>query len=146
LYLNQTAEYALRAAARLARLEDGASMSGHELADETGVPIHYLSKLLRKMVVAELLVAQKGHGGGFRLARPASQIRLRDVLVAVEFPLDPDHCVFGHQECDPTHPCPLHAVWNRLNCAVLRWAEGHTLADTTLDGASPPLPKLDDGP
>ena len=65
--VNQTAEYALRAMASLARA-DGA-LTAEELSAQASVPVHYLAKVMRQLVVAGLVSARRGRGGGFRLAR-----------------------------------------------------------------------------
>jgi len=73
--LSQTAEYALRAMAWIATNGDGQIVRAHDLSDAVDVPAHYLAKILRRLVVAELLVSHKGPGGGFGLARPPAEIR-----------------------------------------------------------------------
>lgn len=131
MFMTQTAEYALRAAMALAQLPEGHLLAATQLADRTGVPLPYLSKLLRKLVVAGLLHAQKGHHGGFRLARPASSITFADVLDAVGCPIQPDHCAFGAPQCSVHAPCPLHEPWKRLTAAASTWAVQHTLGGKT---------------
>ena len=127
--LSQTAEYALRTMAQLAIGDPHQPVTGKELARQTDIPVHYLSKLLRKLVVAGLLTSQKGHSGGFRLAKPAGEIRLIDILNAVEAGPDLDRCSFGWGKCDATKPCPLHPVFVQLNEAIDMWASRRTLAD-----------------
>jgi Rrf2 family protein len=126
--ISQTAEYALRAMAELALAESGTALKASELSRATNVPVHYLSKVLRRLVAAGLLVSQKGHGGGFALARPAHRIRFADVLEAMgEAPVS-GRCAFGWGDCDARHPCPLHPAWSTLNDALVRWAHDSTLA------------------
>lgn len=125
----QTVEYALRAAAYLATRPDGQALAADLLASETGIPVHYLSKVLRRLVEAEILVGQKGHGGGFALARAKGDIRMADILDAVGFLPRPATCAFGWGTCDPERPCPLHPVWSRVTEAFQTWAAGATLAD-----------------
>lgn len=127
--LNQTAEYALRAMARLAAVPEGEAMRASDLATETAIPQHYVSKILRQLVVAGLLEGRKGHGGGFRLARPAERITFRDVLEAVGSSVDPAACAFGWASCDPVRPCPLHPAWARLKESLDDWASTTTLAE-----------------
>ena len=135
--LSQTSEYAMRALAYLATLPPAVAARAAQIADATGVPSHYLSKVLRKLVAAELLAARKGHGGGFSLARPAAKIRFLDVLDALgEAPTD-KRCAFGWGNCDVQNPCPLHPLWSRLNEAVIGWAERSTFAD--IEACSRPL-------
>lgn len=127
--LNQTTVYALRAMARLATLPSGESARGTDLAEQTGVPLHYLAKVLRRLVAHGLLVAQRGHGGGFALARPPNRMRFFEILAALDQMPAPDRCAFGWGRCDPHHPCPLHPAWSKLNASFRTWALSTTLAD-----------------
>lgn len=129
--ISQTAEYALRALALIAALPDGRSLTAIELAEHATVPVHYLSKVLRRLVAAGLLSSQKGHGGGFCLARVASEIRFADVLAAVGEPLVTGRCAFGYAVCNAENPCPLHPAWKLLNESFERWAATTTLADVS---------------
>ncbi|MBK7581444.1 MAG: Rrf2 family transcriptional regulator [Myxococcales bacterium] len=127
--LSQTAEYALRAMTHLALRADQPALTATELASETHVPVHYLSKVLRRLVAAGLLASQKGHGGGFSLARPASEIQFADVLGAIgEAPVG-GRCAFGWGSCDAKNPCPLHPAWTALNDALQGWATRTSLGD-----------------
>lgn len=127
--LTQTAEYALRAMAYLANLPAGEAIRARDLAVPTNVPPHYLSKLMRRLVVAGLIHSQKGHGGGFTLARPPEEISLQQVLSAADVELVDDQCAFGWARCNSAIPCPLHPAWSRLKDACLHWARDTTLAD-----------------
>jgi Rrf2 family protein len=127
--LTQTAEYALRALALLARLPRGESLRAADLAAETGVPPHYLSKVLRRMSVAGILEAQKGHRGGFALARRPRDVQFAEVLEALGAGPDRDRCAFGWGKCSEAEPCPLHPAWSRLVEAFERWTTTSTLAD-----------------
>lgn len=127
--LSQTAEYALRIMAQLSIEDAGDPVRAKDLAETTEVPPHYLSKLLRKLVVAGLLKSEKGHHGGFRLAKKAGAIKLMDVLRAVDAPSAATHCAFGWTKCSNDEPCPLHPVWMQLTESFEAWANRRTLAD-----------------
>ena len=129
MFLPQTSQYALRALGELAALPAGQSLRAKDISETTGIPQQYLSKVLRKLTVRKLLLADKGHGGGFRLARPASKIRFVDVLVALNPPPAPGRCVFGNAPCSPNKPCLLHPSFWKLNHALVDWATRSTLAD-----------------
>jgi Rrf2 family protein len=120
--------------AELAR-PDATPMRALDLSRATQVPAHYLSKVLRRLVEADLLISQKGHGGGFALARPAEQIRFADVLAAVDQAPGSGRCAFGWGSCDTRHPCPLHPAWSRLNEALTCWAANTTLAEVAAGGS-----------
>jgi Rrf2 family protein len=129
LVLSQTAQYALRAMTVLTALGPGATARTRDLAGPSRVPNDYLSKILRKLVQAKLLVSVKGHHGGFRLARPANDITLEEVLMAVDEWAGEKECVFGFVRCDARNPCPLHPAYSQLTETVKGWAQRSTLAD-----------------
>ncbi len=126
----QTVEYALRAMAYLVTsAEPGDSVSAHVLSEGTDIPLAYLSKVLRKLVLAGLLDSQRGHGGGFSLARAPERITFAEVLDAVGYEAVSNRCAFGMEECDAKHPCPLHPAWADLKERFTDWATQTTLAD-----------------
>lgn len=127
--LSRTAEYGLRAAAVLAGLAPGESIRAAELAERITVPRHYVSKVMRRLVVANIAEGRKGHGGGFRLSRAPADISLREILKACSFDLDQRRCVFGWSQCDDQKPCPLHPSWRSLRGAIESWATQTTLAE-----------------
>jgi len=125
-----TPTYALRAMAVLANLDPGETLTSSALSERTGVPVHYLSKIMRRMVVAGLASSRKGHGGGFALGRPPHKITFAAILAATDLTLEPGQCGFGFGSCDPRALCPLHPTWSGLQSTLQRWAEDSTLADT----------------
>ena len=134
MVLSQTAEYAFRAMAWLATTPEGEPVRASDLSVATGIPSHYLSKVLRRLVLAGLLISQKGQGGGFLLAKAPDEIPFIDILTAVDaYPTD-GRCAFGWGECDEVRPCPLHGSWSRLNEQFRSWAEDTSLADISKDG------------
>jgi Rrf2 family protein len=129
VFLSQTAEYAIRAMSAIATLPTGDLVRASDLGESTGIPPSYLSKVLRRLVLAELLVSQKGKNGGFALSRPAGRIRFIEILYAVDaFPAE-GRCAFGWGFCDQLKPCPLHGPWRRLKDRVQDWADNTTLAE-----------------
>jgi len=128
MILPQTAEYALRAMVCLATAEPGKPVLARDLSRATAIPPQYLSKILRRLVLAELLESRKGFGGGFFLARPPETICFRDVLQAVDSYPTSGRCAFGWDQCDPDRPCLLHDAWTRIQRSFQEWAEQTTLA------------------
>lgn len=126
--LPQTAEYALRAMAELALLPEGETLRAEELAERTHVPPHYMAKVLRRLVSAELLEVKRGPGGGYRLDRAPARISFREIFEAVDA-APADACAFGFDQCDARKPCLLHTSWSALKDDVLGWAAKTTLAD-----------------
>lgn len=129
LHFNRTTEYAFRAMASLALEPHDQPMTAKALSKATGIPQHYLSKIMKHMVEAGLVRSQKGHGGGFVLSKPKSEIHYVDILFASGYEPHPNRCVFGWGECDSELPCPLHDSWVDLNEAFKEWAVKKTLID-----------------
>ncbi len=135
MVLSQTAEYALRAMAWLAIMPAGEPLRVRDLSIATGIPSHYLSKVMRRLVLAGLLRSQKGQGGGFVLSKAPEEIPFIDILIAMDvYPTD-GRCAFGWGACDEIRPCPLHCSWSRLKEQLRSWAEDTTLADIAKHGA-----------
>lgn len=106
---SQTAEYALRACIYLASRESRNPATAATIAEATKVPFNYLQKLLRMLVGAGILSAQRGNSGGFAMAKVPSAVSVLDVLKAVECPVPRiERCPLGI----PGHSrlCTLHRL------------------------------------
>jgi Rrf2 family transcriptional regulator, nitric oxide-sensitive transcriptional repressor len=121
---SQTVEYALRAMKFLAS-QDGAAVNNERIAAGAHVPPGYLSKIMRDLVVGQLVLSFRGPRGGFLLARPSAAISILDIVNAVD-PIRRIHqCPLG----DPSHAnlCTLHRCLDDTLARVER-----SLARTTL--------------
>ena len=129
MLLNQTVIYGLRAMSYLAYYEGKDPIRSQDLAKATCVPSHYLSKIMRRLTAAGIVSAQKGHHGGFQLARPSEKISFADIMNNLDFHFETDQCAFGWDECGTDQPCPLHPFWVDLKEKLQVWAEGSSLKD-----------------
>jgi Rrf2 family protein len=66
--------------------KDGPTAS-HIIAEKRGIPERFLLKVLKPLVSAQVLYSVKGPNGGYRLARPATEITILEVLEAVDGPI-----------------------------------------------------------
>ncbi|MFN0134305.1 MAG: Rrf2 family transcriptional regulator [Phycisphaerales bacterium] len=135
---SQTAEYAMRAMAYLA-LTPNELLPTSVLAKHTKVPLNYLAKVLQQLGNARLIVGRRGVGGGYRLARPAKDIRLLEVINAVTTVARITTCPLGIST-HGTNLCPLHRKADEAAAAVIRVFDGTTLLDLiSQPGANTPL-------
>jgi len=132
--LSRTGTHALRALAILAGLPDGEYRGAVALADATGAPPNYLGKLLQQLARARFLDGRKGFGGGFRLARPAADISLYDVVAPIEQLDRWDGCILGRAACRDDAPCALHAQFSAVREAWIAMLKRTTLADLVEHG------------
>lgn len=134
--LSATAQYALRAFVFIATHGDDHPVLAKDIAAQTGVPVHYLSRILRDAVRAGLLDSARGVGGGFRLSRPADRIKLVDVLSPYDDVLDRSRCPFGQPRCNDQSPCGFHEYWKPIAVAYRKMLEDTTLAEVDEKGLS----------
>src|SRR6476620_2908256 len=132
------ADYAVRAAAELARAEDeGALVKGEQLARSQGIPQNFLENILTELRRAGIVQTRRGADGGYQLARPATDITVADILRAVEGPLAavqgvrPDQLEYGGAAER------LPEVWVALR-ASLRDVLEHVTLDDIARGRLPP--------
>jgi Rrf2 family protein len=144
MILNQTVEYALRAMAVLSTKWQVERVTSADLAREANVPAHYVSKVMRRLVLAGLVDARRGHHGGFQLSRAPEEIAFIDVLEAVDFQAEAKHCAFGLGACNPDAPCALHPAYSVLNDWFLTWARNTTLVSARGDAPIPPVMPIPD--
>ena len=137
---NADTKYALRAMTELARSTGPATI--HELAVQTVAPAPTLAKVLNRLMQHRIVVGRPGRNGGYRLARPADQIRLQDIVRATEGPEFGRFCLFGLPDCSDAHPCPLHPLWGAIRESLERALDRHTIAD--LAGGRVDYPDLAD--
>jgi len=113
--ISQTARYALHILGFLVGRR-GEVARGAEIAEATGVPVSYLSKILNQLRKVGVVDSQKGWRGGFRIREEALDRPVRDVVVALDGAgsVDRTDCVFGMPTCDSERPCPLHPHWEAI--------------------------------
>lgn len=103
------------------------------LADETGLPLPTVQKLVSRLSSAGLIESARGTGGGFRLARPPATITLADIVEAIEGPIALTQCVdTGRQDCCIEQSCRVKPHWNQVNGAVRGALAGVTLASLSI--------------
>lgn len=132
--LSEGVEWGIHCAMLLGALEPGATLSGRALAEFHGVPESYLLKHLKALVAAGLFQSVTGPRGGYRLARPPTEITLLDVVEAI----DGKRPAFRCSEIRRRGPCALEdGAYARpcgINAAMLRAEKAYraALAEETL--------------
>lgn len=130
MILNRRGEYSILGMLHLAHQPHGHITEISEIAREVGVPEKYLRILFHELVKSRLLRSQRGTGGGFALARPASQITLRNIIEAIQGPISAFDCVSGRvPECEKMPRCTLHSVLQEIRDQVVAELDRHTLSD-----------------
>lgn len=108
------------------------------IAEAEGLPLAYLERIVALLKKAELVESTRGAHGGYRLARPANEIRMDEVVMALEGAVAPMTCfvddsengrVLCNHEADRGHGCATKLLWTRVQGGVVKALQGTTLAD-----------------
>jgi Rrf2 family protein len=131
---SQTIEYALRAMMFLAS-NNGDAVSVEKIAAQTQVSQGYLSKVMRGLVLANLVRSFRGPNGGFVLARDAGSISILDVVNAVDPIQRHTRCPIGN----PLHDnlCGLHRRLDNAMALVEQTFRTTTLAEVLASNQEP---------
>jgi Rrf2 family protein len=109
--LSKSCEYGLRASLYLASLDHDGYVSIGTISEDLGISFPFLTKIFQKLNAAGLLDSQRGPKGGVALTRPADQVTLYDIVVAIDGDDLFRECVLGLPNCGEAKPCPLHDQW-----------------------------------
>jgi Rrf2 family protein len=122
--ISRQTDYAARLVLHLAALEPETQVSIAEISKLRLLPVAFVRRLVGSLVKAGVLLTTRGSGGGIRLARPASEISLLDVVNAVEGGIVLNQCLDGKHACPLSHGCPVQAAWT----AATKVLEAHLAA------------------
>lgn len=127
--LSATAAHAVRALLNLARQSNQAPLLARDLAASAQVPMSYLSKILSTLVRVGILTATRGINGGYRLARPAGNITLYEIVELFDGAQNRSTCFLGTlHPCSDEDPCPVHDRWREVRDEYLELLRTVTLA------------------
>jgi Rrf2 family cysteine metabolism transcriptional repressor len=133
------AEYGVRLMVELGRRahRDGAEpVALSAVAEAEVLPLSYLEHLVAKLREAGLVTSVRGAHGGYRLARPADDIEMLEVVQALEGPIAPMECfhevregrvLCSHETDDQA--CATKLLWTRVHGGITKALAGTTLAD-----------------
>ncbi len=131
--LTQRADYALRVLVRVG-LAGGSPVGIAEIARDYGISRAHLTKVVWELARGGFLSTGRGRGGGARLARPAGEIVLGDVLRLMEGPPEPVECFRDDGACRIAPACAARAMFREAADAFLAVFDRHTLADILVRG------------
>lgn len=110
-----------------------------EVAERQGISLSYLEQLFAKLRRAELVRSVRGPGGGYLLARPAAEIAISDVVLAVDEPLRATRCTPGQPfGCGGRRErCMTHDLWEGLGRQIRSYLASVSVADVVASRAGP---------
>lgn len=100
-----------------------------DIADATGVPAPYLSKVAQRLVDLGILDSKRGYRGGIRLGVPAEELTILRIDQALDMGDNRPRCLLGGVECSDERACPVHQFWKSTRMQIQERLANLTLAE-----------------
>ena len=132
--LTNKGKYGLKAMVHLAGLTPGKPALVADIALANGIPKKFLDAILGELRTAGLVHSKKGRGGGYVLAKPAAEIRVGEIVRALDGPLAPIACASKSyyrrcEDCQSEAICSVRLMMLEVREAIARVLDYHSLAD-----------------
>lgn len=128
--LSSKGRYAVTAMADLASHDEGHPVALNDIAERQQISLAYLEQLFAKLRRGELVKSVRGPGGGYVLGRPAGNIRISDIVFAVDEPLKVTRCEDSSPVgCIGPGRCITHDLWEELGRHIHLFLSSVTLGD-----------------
>jgi Rrf2 family protein len=127
--ISAKADYAVRAAVELAAGPVEKPIKAERIATAQDIPLNFLENILGELRHAGIVRSQRGADGGFRLAKPAEQVTIADIIRAVEGPLASVRGGPPEEISYPGRSAALPRVWIAVRASLRSVVEHVTVAD-----------------
>ncbi|KUJ71435.1 Rrf2 family transcriptional regulator [Thiomicrospira sp. WB1] len=112
--LTSKGRYAVTAMLDIALNQSSGPITLAMISERQSISLSYLEQIFSRLKKADLVLSARGPGGGYRLSRPASEIKVNQVIQAVNEDLEPRRCR-GESNCQNGDECLSHALWADLS-------------------------------
>lgn len=140
--LSTKGRYAVMAMADLCKAATDKPIALADVAERQEISLSYLEQLFGKLRRAGLVKSVRGPGGGYLLSRAASEIRISDVIQAVDEPMDATRCTKSEGCHSDKARCLTHDLWEALSYQIHMYLSSVTLADVCARKVLGPRPEL----
>jgi Rrf2 family protein len=146
LRISAKADYAVRAAVELASADEERPVKAERIATAQGISLNFLENILSELRHAGLVRSHRGADGGFRLARPANEISIADIIRAVDGPLASVRGGPPEAAEYPGAAAALPRVWIAVRANLRSVVEQVTVADVAVGQLPAAIDKLAEDP
>jgi Rrf2 family protein len=129
LIYSRSSEYAIRALVHLSQAPDDKYVMVKTIAENEDIPSHFLAKILQDLARKGMLRSSKGPTGGFSLRVPSRDIRLLDIVEALDGLAAYQQCATGLPQCSDEMACGIHDHWVNLRSRIMDYLSRNTIAD-----------------
>ena len=133
MQLSNTSQYAIRILNYVAKNNDEKLLSAKELSNVLSIPYKFLSKIMTDLVKSDFIISVRGREGGYKLAKPAAEITIMEILSSFNACVNHEQCILGTGLCDGRSKCSLHDKWAEPKRLIRKMFEESTLEN--IEGA-----------
>jgi Rrf2 family protein len=135
MQLTRAADYAVRVMIHLASPQAVGRVSLPALAEATGAPESFLSKVMQALTKAGMISSRRGQAGGFQISPRGRSASMRDVIEAIDGAIYLNVCLMSGRSCRRKATCPAHPVWEQAQRAMLDVLSKATIASLAVQSA-----------
>jgi len=129
LRLSTKARYGLRALMSLARHYGEGPVIAKVIAREEDISENYLEQIMELLRRSGIVRSIRGAQGGFSLAKPPEDIKIKEIVDILEGPIHLIDCLSDPEICNRNKGCSARTFWKKLEENINKFLESHTLAD-----------------
>ncbi len=122
-------ELGLQAVLFLSAQDEGSLWNSQDVSENLNVPKEFVSKVLQTLTASGIVGSKKGKAGGFYLNKHPKEIRLIEIVAAIDGLGMFESCVLGFRGCSVEKPCPVHDQWGKLRADAYEMLSKQTLED-----------------
>ena len=134
--INRQTDYAIRVILALAKQGDQALLPTSKIQREMLIPRALSLRVVAELARGKFIVTYPGREGGLRLARPAAEINLRQIVMYFERNFTVSECLHGRSTCPFDDSCPVRCRWARLQALILQELENTTFDELAREASS----------
>ena len=134
--INRQTDYAIRVLLALAKQGDEAMLPTSQIQEEMLIPKALCLRIVAELAKGGFIVTYPGREGGLKLARPAAEINLRQVVTHFESNFMVSECLHGGGTCPFDNSCPVRCRWARLQALILQELDNTNFDELAQETAS----------
>jgi len=127
--LNNTSQYAIRILTYIVQNGAENKYSAKDISEKLNIPYKYLTKIMTQLTEKDIIISTRGRDGGCSIAKKPSEIKIIDILKAVNENLHQKECILGSGPCDERKKCVLHDKWSLPKKEIISMFSDTTLED-----------------
>ena len=142
--LSTKIRYGTRAMLELASRYGEGAIELHEIARKESISLKYLEQVMIPLRTKGFVKSVRGSKGGYALAKPPSEISLKDLVEVLDGPINLVHCLGDPMACQKSPTCVTRDVWSEVSTTMERIFDSITLEEMLIrkkekEGMVPPM-------